>query len=146
MSPLWTSAALWLAQISVVASCLILLTLLLTRLTRQPARRQRLGEVGLAAALLATALSLAPAWLVIGLPLKAQETTPAESVSMPEELIDLRPDPETLVMDDRPAALPPAGPAEADFQNPAADPPKISLGTAIALGLLALYGGGMSFF
>jgi hypothetical protein len=140
------SAALWLVQISVVASGLILLTLLLARFTRQPARRQRLCEAGLAAALLATAVSLAPAWVVIGLPIKTQESAPADSGPPPVEILDLRLDPGVLVPDHPLADVPGANLPREETQPLAADPPRFSLGAAIALTLLSMYGAGMLFF
>jgi beta-lactamase regulating signal transducer with metallopeptidase domain len=57
----------WLAHVVVGGGLLLLLAWALTRCTRQPARRQKLGEWGIAAALLLPLLSLAPAWLEIPL-------------------------------------------------------------------------------
>src|SRR5262245_47267196 len=65
----WTVAWSWLVHSAVGGGAILLLTCALTRRTRQPARRQRLGEIGLAAALLVAALSLfGPAWLIVSLP------------------------------------------------------------------------------
>jgi hypothetical protein len=87
MADIWTLEVLWLLRTSVTASVLILLALLLARFTRQPARRQRLCELGLAAALLATLVSLAPAWLVVGLPLARPAIAAAvEASSLPDSL------------------------------------------------------------
>jgi beta-lactamase regulating signal transducer with metallopeptidase domain len=75
MSALSIAAALWLARASLVASLFIVAALALARFMRQPARRQRLCEAALAAALVAVGLGLTPAWLVIDLPLNVQEDT-----------------------------------------------------------------------
>lgn len=88
----WAQASIgqWLLHSAAGGGALLLLTLAAMRWTRQPARRQRLGEWGMAAALMATMLSLAPAWLVVSVP-----SPPAES-PMPAstELFD-EPAPET---------------------------------------------------
>jgi beta-lactamase regulating signal transducer with metallopeptidase domain len=65
MSILDTTAAGWLAHTAAGGGLLLLLTAALVRRTRQPARQQRLGEWGLAAALLVALLSAGPAWLVL---------------------------------------------------------------------------------
>ncbi|GEM_PF-3475492 len=59
----WTSIAHWLMRAGLGGSLLIVGTLLAMRWVRQPARRQRLGELGMAAALVLAALCWAPAWL-----------------------------------------------------------------------------------
>jgi hypothetical protein len=146
MSEVWTPAALWLVRISIAASLLILLTLLLARFTRQPARRQRLCEAGLAAALLATAVSLAPAWLVIGLPVGAQEKTVADAGVPPEEFLDLRPDPNALIPENQVAELPSDAKSEPDLSTSSVEPARISLKATIPLFLLAVYGTGTVFF
>jgi beta-lactamase regulating signal transducer with metallopeptidase domain len=66
MNELWTGAARWLVHTAVGGGLLLLLTCILMRWIRQPARRQRLGECGLVAALLVAVLSLiGPSWLVV---------------------------------------------------------------------------------
>src|SRR5262245_19083947 len=72
-----TSAMTWLLHSTVAASVLMLLTLGLARMTRQPARRQRLCELGLAAALLACVAGLAPAWVVVGIPVAKADADPS---------------------------------------------------------------------
>ena len=139
------SAALWLVQISVAASGLILLTLLLARFTRQPARRQRLCEAGLAAVFLATVVSLAPAWLVIAVPIKAQETTVVDSGPPPDDVLDLRLDDGAPLPDHQVAAVPPVAIPTEDMQPPPAEPPRFSV-VAVAFSLLAVYGAGTVFF
>src|SRR2546429_7612781 len=53
-------------HVAVGGGLLLLVTCLLMRWTRQPARRQRLGEWGVTAALLVGLLSLVgPSWLVV---------------------------------------------------------------------------------
>jgi beta-lactamase regulating signal transducer with metallopeptidase domain len=63
MNPLGTTLASWLLHTAVGGGTILLLTTVLARWTRQPARRQRLGELGLAAALVVAVLSLGPSWL-----------------------------------------------------------------------------------
>jgi beta-lactamase regulating signal transducer with metallopeptidase domain len=63
-----TTMSSWWLHSAVGGGLLLLLAGLLMLLTRQPARRQRLGEWGVTAALLLAVLSLAPAWLLIPLP------------------------------------------------------------------------------
>ncbi|MBI3409496.1 MAG: PDZ domain-containing protein [Planctomycetes bacterium] len=63
MQATWTLAGLWLAHTAAAGSLVLLVTLTWMRLVRQPAWRQRLGEIGLAAALLAAVAALGPAWL-----------------------------------------------------------------------------------
>jgi beta-lactamase regulating signal transducer with metallopeptidase domain len=58
----------WLAHVAVGGGLLLLAARVAVALTRQPARRQRLGEWGILAALVLAALSLAPAWLPLPLP------------------------------------------------------------------------------
>ena len=66
MNEPWTSVSGWLLHSAVGGSLVLLLTFLLMHWTRQPARRQRLGEFGLMAAMLVGLLSLVgPSWLVV---------------------------------------------------------------------------------
>src|SRR4051812_36679655 len=58
----------WLLHALVGGGLLLLLARGLLARTAQPARRQRLGEAGLGAALLLALLSLGPAWLAVPLP------------------------------------------------------------------------------
>ncbi|MCI0737756.1 MAG: M56 family metallopeptidase, partial [Gemmataceae bacterium] len=84
MGPLPQSLALWLAHTAVGGAALLLITLLLMRWTRQPARRQRLGELGVVAALVMAVLALGPAWWTppwVGEP----EASAAESKPLLEE-------------------------------------------------------------
>lgn len=57
------TAAGWLIHVAVVGGLLLLLTTAAMAATRSPARRQRLGEWGLLAALVLAVLSAAPPWL-----------------------------------------------------------------------------------
>jgi beta-lactamase regulating signal transducer with metallopeptidase domain len=68
MSLAGSSIGSWLLHSALGGGLLLLLTLVAMRLTRQPARRQRLGEFGMTAALLLAILSLAPAWLLVDVP------------------------------------------------------------------------------
>src|SRR5438128_1632603 len=66
MNELWISAGRWLLHTALGGGLLLLVTCVLMRFTRQPARRQRLGDWGLSAALVVGLLSLVgPSWLVI---------------------------------------------------------------------------------
>ena len=66
MNEFWSAAVQWLLHLAVGGGLLLLVTCLLMRWTPQPARRQRLGEWGITAALLVGLLCLAgPSWLVI---------------------------------------------------------------------------------
>ncbi len=71
MSSAWASAGGWVLHSAVCGGLLLLLAWLGQRLVRQPALRQRLGEWGVLAALAAAILCLAPAWLVISVPVPA---------------------------------------------------------------------------
>ena len=88
----WTSIAEWLLRTAGGGSLLIVGTLLAMRCVRQPARRQRLGELGMAAALVLAALCWAPAWLPLWAPAPTVPPTvdwviaPVEE-AMPEWLI-----------------------------------------------------------
>jgi beta-lactamase regulating signal transducer with metallopeptidase domain len=74
----WLASAIgsWLPHSAVAGGLLLLLGWVLVRVCRQPARRQRLGEWSMIAAMLVSVLVLAPAWLVVTLPVSAD---PAES-------------------------------------------------------------------
>ena len=52
----------WLARSAAGGGVILLLSLLVMRCCRQPARQQRVGELGLAAAFLLAVLGVAPAW------------------------------------------------------------------------------------
>src|SRR5262245_19130539 len=73
------SAGEWLFHSAVGVGLLLLLAWALLGLVRQPARRQRLGESGLAAALLVALLSLGPAWLLVAVPLPSLFSPPPSS-------------------------------------------------------------------
>jgi beta-lactamase regulating signal transducer with metallopeptidase domain len=75
MSGMEMAASGWLLHTAVGGSVLLLLAWLLTKAVRQPARRQRVGEWGVVAALALAALSLAPSWLFVTLP--AEDAVPA---------------------------------------------------------------------
>jgi beta-lactamase regulating signal transducer with metallopeptidase domain len=85
MSSAEASIGQWLLHSAVGGGTLMLLALAVMRWTRQPARRQRLGEWGVAAALMAAGLSLAPAWLWVSVPTPPEinSAPPATSVAEP---------------------------------------------------------------
>lgn len=62
------TGAEWLARVAVGGGSLLLLARVGMALTREPVRRQRLGEWGLAAALLLAVLSAWPAWITLPWP------------------------------------------------------------------------------
>jgi len=68
MSWIWTTPGGWLVRSVVGGGVLLLVTWVLMKRTRQPARRQRLGEWGLGGAMLLAILNLLPAWIpVVGI-------------------------------------------------------------------------------
>jgi beta-lactamase regulating signal transducer with metallopeptidase domain len=152
-----TSAMTWLLHSTVAASVLMLLTLGLARLTRQPARRQRLCELGLAAALLACVAGLAPAWVVVGIPVAKADADPAAAalpilpVAQPPDDVWIAAVPgivdPSLVNAPLPvlAESPPVFPAESSNSKPAltSEP---SWTAMIAQMAVALYGVGVGFF
>jgi beta-lactamase regulating signal transducer with metallopeptidase domain len=123
MNELSMRAGLWLLHTAVGGGVLLGVTCLLVRFTRQPARRQRLGEWGLTAALLVAALSLAgPSWLVIGWTEPAPVAAPAESEEAPAVAgaNDERPEPPAV-------APPPPAPADKPAPLPVEDVPRLAL-------------------
>jgi beta-lactamase regulating signal transducer with metallopeptidase domain len=80
-----TMLASWWLHSAIGGGLLLLLALVLMAVTRQPVRRQRLGEWGVLAALIIALLSLAPAWLLVSLPddyqQKAQCVPPSTTVA-----------------------------------------------------------------
>src|SRR5262249_41361841 len=134
MNSLWMSVASWLLHSALGGGLLLLLTWSFVCRTRQPARQQRLGEWGLAAAVLLTVLSLGPAWLVIpwkfhpesadpipeaalaGPPANEGRPAPEEELASIPLLLPVLPEPGPGT----PADLPPA--AAEEPAPPAADP------------------------
>src|SRR6266849_3790864 len=87
-----TTGTEWLVRSAAGGGPVLLVAWLLASRIRHPALRQRLGEWGLASALLLAVLSLAPAWLLITVPLdSAANPAPAETAdpakSSPEEAV-----------------------------------------------------------
>ena len=82
MGWIWTTPGGWLFRSVVGGGLLLLLTWVLMKRTRQPARRQRLGEWGVAAAVLLAILNLGPVWLPISwLPAPTADLRPAAQPS-----------------------------------------------------------------
>jgi DNA-binding transcriptional MerR regulator len=71
------SPGVWLIHSAIGGGLLLLLAWLFVRFALQPSRRQRLAEVGLFAALLLAVLSLAPAWLTVDWPVRAERAAAA---------------------------------------------------------------------
>jgi beta-lactamase regulating signal transducer with metallopeptidase domain len=85
MNDLSICAGRWLLHTAVIGGLLLGVTCLLMRWTKQPAKRQRLGDLGMAAALLVAVLSLVgPSWLVISWTRPAPQ--PAAEVNNDEPL------------------------------------------------------------
>src|SRR5262245_24355827 len=99
----WTSIAAWLVRAGLGGSLLIIGTLFAMRWVRQPARRQRLGELGMAAALVLAALCWTPTWLPLWTPSAPPAMPVADLFAPPEE-------PEWFEFVDQPLA-PEAAPA-----------------------------------
>jgi beta-lactamase regulating signal transducer with metallopeptidase domain len=91
MSDALLGAARWLLHVAVGGGLLLLLTWLVVRWVRQPARQQRLAEWGVAASLVLAALCLMPSWLLIPLPVATGGSpvvlpqAPAESAVPPPD-------------------------------------------------------------
>src|SRR5262245_51505244 len=83
----------WLVRVALGASLLLLLTCLLVALVRQPARRQRLAECGVLAALWLAGLCLAPTWLPVQVPepLRPAICQPSVAARVPAD--DVQPEP-----------------------------------------------------
>jgi Zn-dependent protease with chaperone function len=89
------SVARWLLQLALGGGLLLLLTRLVMARLADPGRRQRLGELGLASALLLGVLALAPAWLSITLP--DWFSSPAPPVVSESALPSIQPAPGVVV-------------------------------------------------
>ncbi len=70
----------WLVQSSLGGTIIFILTWLLMRWIRQPASKQRVGEMGLIAALSVPVLSLLPSWIVIPVDLTEEKSGPSKQV------------------------------------------------------------------
>src|SRR5262245_8373364 len=128
MSATWADAS-WLGHVVLGGGLLLLVTRLCVRLSRQPARQQRLAELGLGAALLLAVLSFGPAWLAIPVPFLQSPPTaavpePADFLPPDEVAVEAGPW-EAVPVEEAPlAAAPPvvevpARPADAGLSLPA---------------------------
>jgi beta-lactamase regulating signal transducer with metallopeptidase domain len=106
MNELWTSAAGWMLRTALGGGLLLLVTCLLMRWTRQPARRQRLGDWGITAALLVALWGgIGPSWLVVAWTKSEPQPEPQSlinEVAVLEDMLTVA----ALQKDDEPAALP----------------------------------------
>src|SRR4051812_13402498 len=75
----WATAGEWWLRSATGGGLLLLLAWLLMCRSSQPARRQRLGETAVAAALLLAVLSLGPSWLVLPVLFREKEPAPVET-------------------------------------------------------------------
>jgi uncharacterized membrane protein YgcG len=166
----WTTAGGWLLPGLLGGGALLLVAWLLAEFARAPVRRQRLGEWGVAAALLAVALSFGPRWLNVSLAVGTvaePEPVAADAEANPEPapddpvgadqlpppvadgwLADV-PAPGPVPDAEAPAVEAPAAPAEAEAQPVPAPalswgdvmPPLLGwLGVAHAVGAAVLLG------
>lgn len=90
MNDTWPPYAAWLLHSMVGGGLLLLLALPLMAVCRQPARRQRVGEMSLLAALLLCVLSLGPSWITVPLPnteMSAPPPAASESPSLSGSLV-----------------------------------------------------------
>src|SRR5262245_52431077 len=98
MSLSWTSAGTWLLHCAVGGGMILLVTCLCMRLTRQPAQRQRLGELGALAALGVALVSLWPAWLEIPWPAAGEPAAEPAAAAARAQPRHAEPDPPPMVL------------------------------------------------
>jgi hypothetical protein len=115
---LYDTIAGWWLHTAVGGGLLLLVASVLMLLTRQPARRQRLGECGALAALLVALLCLAPAWLLVPVETRAPVVLVDERSAHPETGVE--PEPAEWMDDTAVAAL--DAPGAAAVEPPAAMP------------------------
>src|SRR5262249_39843221 len=110
----WTGPSIgqWLVHSALGGGLLLLLAVAAMRLTRQPARRQRIGELGVTAALVVAILSLAPAWFVVPVPATGVAVRGESEASVRPKLPPI--DPDVL---DAAAAVIVSLPQETSLQN-----------------------------
>jgi beta-lactamase regulating signal transducer with metallopeptidase domain len=161
MNELCEGAGRWLLHASLGGGLLLGVTWVLMRWTRQPARRQLLGDCGMSGALLIAILSLiGPSWLVIGW------TRPAEAVAQNDSDNPLADDLPTTIEPSReeaPAVAPEPTPARplpveqvpklallASTEAPATTPPPapatLNWPDVVRGGVLLLFGAGALYF
>jgi hypothetical protein len=118
------TAASWLLHTVVGGGLILLLVEALSRRTRQPARRQRLGEMGVAAALLVALLSLGPPWLHVPVEVDSPSTPAASAPAAPPVAA---PTPELFQREAAEAEVPPDPEAlpPAEATGPARRPPAV---------------------
>lgn len=134
-----TTAAVWWGGAALGGGAVLLIGCLLMRIAREPATRQRIGEIAVVAALLVAVLRLGPTWLAL-----PSFASPANAAAVPNTLpSDLN---SWVVM----APTPDTGSERAAW-NPAteviADPPQSSwtwsdvaaIATAVYLGVVTLF-------
>ena len=160
----WLLLTSWWLRSALGGGLLLLAVWVLTRRTRQPARRQRLAEWGVLAALLAAVLSAGPSWLLLHLPsheaafswLFGRDYAPAPAPTLPAPGPDEEEPADALTWTD---PAPDSSQPAQDIQRPAAPPPAASTAARpffspaawavvapsfsrdqLALGLMAAYG------
>jgi beta-lactamase regulating signal transducer with metallopeptidase domain len=138
METTWLTIAQWMLRAGVGGGAILAVTLLAMRRVKQPARRQRLGEAGLLAALALAVLAVWPAWIPIRY--GAAETPRVDfDIAVLTAMA-----PAEQVAPSRAATAPAAAPfAESVTQPPRAWPDGIQPALAA---LVALYAGGAAIF
>jgi beta-lactamase regulating signal transducer with metallopeptidase domain/type II secretory pathway component PulC len=89
MGPWFVSSQEWLLRSSLAGGALLLLGVLLMLATRQPARRQRVGEAALVCSLLVALLCAFPAWTPWNIPVWEPVAQPADAPSDGEPIREI---------------------------------------------------------
>jgi beta-lactamase regulating signal transducer with metallopeptidase domain len=119
----------WLIQSALGGGTVLLITWAVMRRIGQPARRQRVGEIGVAAALAAAVLSLAPSWLTVPLPISSgsviaqspasdRPTEPESAAAIVGDELQLSPQSEEVIVIPVPESSPskaPTAPIQTQF-------------------------------
>ncbi len=115
----------WPVHSALAGGLVLLIGLLLMGLTRQPARRQRLGEFALASALLVAALCTLPAWLPYSIPLLPEKDTATVAALVAEARPQTFPLPEPAVEAEEPVDLAAGPSSEDDWEEGVLVPPAV---------------------
>src|SRR5438552_2854254 len=83
--------AQWLFRSAVGGGFLLFFAWIAMRWTNQPARRQRVGELAVAGALILALLSFGPAWLVVSVPVAVPEVPVQQALQATAPEIDAHP-------------------------------------------------------
>lgn len=142
MSATWADPPSWLLQSALAGGLLLLVVWGVMQRHGQPARRHRLGLLGVTAALLAATLCLGPRWLVLPLDVFVLSAPPALAPTGAAPLPDLTYDVEAIdLQDEEPAPGLPAG-----IPQPSAAGPWTELTAVLPGGLVGLWAVGAVIF